>query len=193
MRSSEHRRHGRAALAAVCASALVACGVPPMGAPTTAAVQCSPAGEGLPPARFAELGALRRSVETGPLYSAVAAGRAPHCTVSAEGSQWQIDYRFAAAAALRVTRDVSIEYTDYAATVTWPAGPDAQALLARAEHAAFSPAGCGIDWKRPETRATDAVPPGRQRIWRGSACNCQARVVEDSAGRVLAFGLRSAC
>ncbi len=136
---------------------------------------------------------LRRSVEAGPLYTAVAAGRAPQCTVGAERSRWQIDYRFAADAALRVPRDGSIEYSDYAATVAWPSGPDAQALLARSERAAFAPAGCGIDGQHPETLATDAVLPGRQRIWRGSVCNCQARIVEDSAGRVLAFGLHSAC
>lgn len=182
-----------------CAAALVACGAPASKPPADALpavaidVACLPDSAALPPARAAELSTLRRSIETGPLYAAVAAGRAPQCSVSAEGSQWQIAYRFAADAALRVTLDGSIEYTDYTATVNWPAGEAAPTLLMRHERTAFAPAGCGIDWQAPEIRPTEATPPGRQRMWRGDTCNCQGRVVEDGTGRVRAVGWRSAC
>ncbi len=150
-------------------------------------LHCGAHGGALPAPRTAELAALRAAVEQGPLFAAVAAGRVPTCSASNDGSQWQLDYRFADDATLRVTRDTAIDYTDVTARMRLPLASDPRAVLQRAERASFAPDGCGIDWKTPaESSATTQV-------WRGDVCHCQARVQRDPAGGVIGLVLRSAC
>jgi hypothetical protein len=175
------------------AVALAACGsngqsrAVPVAAPAAAAMNCQSQLGDLPAARAAEFTALRMAVEQGPLFGALAFGAVPSCAMALDGSQWQLDYRFADNATLSVTRDTSIEYSDITAHVQWPAGTDPRPLLQSTERASFVPAGCGIDWQKPaELSATT-------QIWRGDLCQCQARVQRDAAGRVVTIGLRSAC
>jgi hypothetical protein len=96
-------------------------------------------------------------------------------------------WRFRDGAALRVERDAAIEYANQQARVGKSFRGDPIAVLKRAERTAFGKGGCGIDWRRPASAAAGTS------VFRGAACNCEARIGRDARGRVQTLALRSAC
>jgi hypothetical protein len=179
---------------------LTACAVPPSvlrsaAPPATPAVCTQTDAQAAPRETGATLAALRRSVETGPLYAAAAdaSGVAPMCRVHHDPDRTVLEYRFRDGAALRMERDARIEYTSQEAWLVRHLPEPAANVLTRAERAAFGVAGCGIDWQHPETRPADGNTGATDTIFRGTACNCQARVRRNVDGRVAELALRSTC
>jgi hypothetical protein len=135
---------------------------------------------------------LRKGVESGPLYAALA-GIAPVRTCRARqdpSGRSVVDYTFADGGQLHVERDERIEFTLQEARFASPRMIDAREILMRAERAAFAPDGCGIDWQRADTKEGGGV---REVIHRGDTCNCQARVRTDGRGLVVGLSFRSTC
>ena len=198
MRSSERRIPFRfVSLALFCAllSVPAACsGTPPAdhrpAAP--AAPECTPS----PSTAAADpqvLKELRTATEKSPLYLA-AAGRGPavSCQTASQGTSLTLAYRFQDGAAFTATRDSAIEYSSHEATFATPPDDAPAAILHRAERESFGSEGCGIDWK---SSAAEAATDGSSTalIFRGSVCNCQARIRSDARGRVIGLMLRSGC
>ena len=177
---------------------LAACSVPPAPSQTTATpsapVACVGADTAATPHDASALAALRRSVETGPLYAAaVAASAVVMCRVRLESGVMALEYQFRDAGWLHVKRDARIEYIEQEAHFASPPAEPPEALLARAEQAAFGVSGCGIDWRQPETLATEGNSGAKDTVFRGDVCNCQARIRRDAGGRVVGLALRSTC
>ena len=89
--------------------------------------------------------------------------------------------------------DLSLSESDVEVRFAIPPPEPVADVLVRAEQAAFGAAGCGINWKHPETRAAEGNPGTTESVFRGDTCNCQARVRRDAAGRVTGLALRSNC
>ena len=177
---------------------LAACSVPPAtsqaSAPPSAVVACVDADAAAAKYEVSELAALRRSVEAGPLYAAaVTASALVTCRVRHESGSMTLEYQFRDAGWLHVKRDARIEYTEQEAHFAAPPAEPPEALLARAERAAFGVDGCGIDWRQPETLATEGNSGAKDTVFRGDVCSCQARIRRDGGGRVVGLALRSTC
>ena len=178
---------------------LAACsGTPASNATTTA--ESSPASctvvEGKPsPQEAATAEALQRNIETSPLYTIPASttGLAA-CRVRYQpDGVIALEYQFRKGGWLHVKRDARIEYTEQNARFTLTSKEQPQAILARAERAAFGGNGCGIDWRQPETQPAEDDASITETVFRGDVCNCQARFRRDADGHVVGFMLRSAC
>lgn len=143
----------------------------------------------------AQASAWQLSVERGPLYAA-ATTTSP---VVACDFRWEVDgqitltYRLRDGGSLRALRNPAIEYTEQTARFSLPVADNPLALLARAERAAFGDSGCGINWQQADIQPADDERGVTETVYRGEACNCQARVRRDAAGRVRGLLLRSAC
>lgn len=157
------------------------------------APECVAEGAPTSPQQTELLGAVRRSVESGPLYAIGSRAGAPTCRVRQDDTAIRLEYAFRDGTTLRVTRNPQIEYTDQELRPASALGEDAVAVLTRAEQAAFGDKGCGINWRQPETAPATRDGSGTERIYRGDTCNCQARTRTDASGRVLMLSLRSTC
>jgi hypothetical protein len=129
---------------------------------------------------------LRRTVEAGPLYTIPAAGGVANCRGNVDEGVISLEYNFQGGGWLRVKRDPSIEYNDQEARFGSPLTEDPNAVLKRAELAAFGADGCGINWEEPEKGPEET-------IFRGDTCNCQARIRHNAAGQAIGLTLRSTC
>jgi hypothetical protein len=177
------------ALLAACMSAELRPGPVPAGG-VTCADQTATATE----AERNDERAWRESVERSPLFSAAAGAGVERCTIArqAEG-RTTLDYRFRGGNALQVSRDPAIEWLEQTARFAQPPAQPPMALLADAERSAYGSSGCGIDWSDPETRPAAGRPAGTESVYRGVACNCQAIVRRDAAGKATTLTLKSAC
>jgi hypothetical protein len=174
---------------------LAACSAAPVGgrgAQSTAAGCATDAG--LSP-QDAEAGAsLQRTVEAGPLYEAIAGKAAlASCRIGNDSGAATLEYKFSDSGWMRVTRDARIEYTSHEVRFGSAYADSPLDVLRRAEQAAFGTDGCAIDWRRPERSPAADDATATETIYRGSVCNCQARVRGDSAGRTVGLVFRSAC
>jgi hypothetical protein len=133
-------------------------------------------------------GELRRAVERGALYRAMAASSPPvSCLVEQADARTVLAWRFRDGATLRVEREAAIEYTNQEARVGSSFSGNGKRILERTERAVFGEAGCGIDWRRPASAAA------HESVFSGDVCNCEARIGRDARGRVRALAFRSAC
>ena len=94
---------------------------------------------------------------------------------------------------MRVTRDARIEYSSHEVRFGSASPDNPLEVLTRAERAAFGTDGCGVDWKQSERSPAADDSTATETIYRGSVCNCQARVRADSAGRTVGLVFRSTC
>lgn len=137
---------------------------------------------------------LRRATESGPLFRAVSgSAAATSCTVTTDAESVTLEYRFRDGGSFRATRDPSIEYTELIARFASPPAESPIDIMRRVERAAFSPDGCGIDWKASAEQRPGDDPGATERVYRGDTCNCQAIVRADTATRVVGLTFRSAC
>jgi hypothetical protein len=177
---------------------LVACSTSPRAtqeAARSAAPVCAIAGEGTLSAEARDtVATFERSVESAPFFAA-SSSRSPvaSCRAGIDAGMASLDYQFADGGWLRAKRNPAIEYSDVEVHFAAPPADDPLAILARAERAAFGEQGCGIDWKEAETTPASEPAGAVDTIYRGDACNCQARVRSDASGRVVGLILRSAC
>jgi hypothetical protein len=186
------------ALAAGLLAMLAACGSAPALSGVEESSACKPAGRALGGGSLEAADDLWRTSRAGPLFGATIAPYGDGtCTVGRiEGSQGRavaIDFSAPVGNRLHVERDEGDERRRTLlaeATFAVPLSGDPLSLLQRAEHAAYGMDGCGIDWARPEQRADGDVA---ETLYRGTRCNCQARVRRDGAGAVRGLALRGAC
>lgn len=137
---------------------------------------------------------MRRAVEAGPLYVLLAStSPLASCRITAESTSLTLDYQFHDGGSLRAERDSSIEFSSQDVRFGSPRTDDPVAVLTSAERAAFDSGGCGIDWRKATQQSASDDAAGTEDVYRGDACNCQARVRRDTAGRVTGLVLRSAC
>ncbi len=131
---------------------------------------------------------FKRSMESSPL--AWRLGRPVSCEARADGSAIHLTYASPTGARLEAHRDPAIEFTEQRLSEKGMSTPVAVALLQRTERWAFGDKGCSIAWThRAESEAT---PGGREIVYRGHDCNCQARVLYVGHA-VTAVIFRSAC
>lgn len=204
MRSSERasRCAWRLRSASACLSAvlLVACGAasvsissPPAAAPSPRAT-CAEARTDAEPVDSTRLLALRRSVESGPLYAAAgSASRLAACRVDQSLGTITLQYDFTDGSRVRATHDPRIEYSEQVVRLVASIGVPAIEALQRAERAAFGAEGCGIDWRRNEARTAPAEAGATDAVFSGEVCNCQGRIRSDASGRVIELAFKSAC
>jgi hypothetical protein len=141
-----------------------------------------------------DVAALLTAVENGPLY-ALLAGSSPaavSCNATVDDGRIVLEFGFGPAGTLRMTADPRIEYTDQEARLAAPPTEDPVEILKRIERSAF-PEGCGVDWTAPEAQTGRDAVIAHEEVFRGTTCNCQARVGETASGRVASLGFRSAC
>ncbi len=184
---------------AVCGIALLtACAAtsgPVANTPAVAVRSACAVVEGKPSSQDdAAAAALRRSVETTPLYTIPAARGLVACRVRYRpAGEIVLEYTFRGHAWLRVTRNERIEYTEQIARFALPPGERPEVILARAEHEAFGDNGCGIDWRKPESQPLQSEGIARETVFHGETCNCQARIRRSADGQTVKLILRSAC
>ena len=161
--------------------------------PATAFAECSAASSVVPAAQRKAFRQFLAQTQSGPFYRELAgkAGKAEACAVSRDGDNLKLAYTFADQGHLDATLNPAIEFAEQRATMRSITEQRALALLHDAEKHAYGADGCGIEWKGPEKEATDA-PGSSAVVYRGDACNCQAREVFEG-GRITAIVLRSAC
>jgi hypothetical protein len=139
-------------------------------------------------------GELQRSVESGALFGAAAAGTGvQNCSVWHAGRSVELLYRFRSGGQFTAKRDPAIELTEQRAKLALPMAEDALDVLGRAERQGFGEQGCGIDWAHPDTKAAKNEPGATDTVWHGETCNCQARARRDALGTVIELALTSAC
>lgn len=136
---------------------------------------------------------LRRSVEAGPLYAIANATGLSTCRATFASGMMELEYGFRDGASLSVKRDESIEYGEQQVRFASPPAEDPVVVLTRAERAMFGADGCSIDWRQSETQRTDDGSGQVETVFRGEACNCQARIRRNVSGDVVGLALRSAC
>jgi hypothetical protein len=185
----------RLAGAAGLLAGLAACGTAPALSGVQGSNACATAGRPLGGGSLDAADDLWRSSRAGPLFGATIAPYGDGtCTVGriegSEGKAVAIDFSAPVGNRLHVERDERLEASVAEATFAVPLAGDPLALLQRAEHASYGVDGCGIDWAHPEQRRDgDAA----EAVYRGTSCNCQARVRRDGAGVVRSLVLKSTC
>ena len=177
-----------------------ACSVPnpPASAPTpatlSAGITCVDTDAKSQPVDSTLLSALQRSVEIGPLYATASAGSGvAACRIEHRSGAITLRYDFMNGGRVQGTRDARIEYSEQVARLVSPPAGSAVELLARAERMAFGVNGCGMDWRQPETRTTQAEVGATDTVFRGEVCNCQGRIRTNASGGVVELAFKSAC
>ena len=133
---------------------------------------------------------FKRSVESSPLARRL--GRPVSCDARADGGAIRLTYESPTGAKLEAHRDPAIEFTEQRLSEKGMSRQAAVALLQRTERWAFGDKGCAIAWKKRPAIEPDPTRGTRELVYRGDACNCQARLVY--AGNVLTgLVFRSAC
>ncbi len=156
---------------------------------------CSPPGvAGMPASSQKQVREFQQRVEAGPFYKKVLQqlGGPQSCNVKLDGDNIRLWYVFRDDARLDAQISSTIESSEQRASFRGLSGKEALALLKKGELDSFGRDGCGIDWNRPEDQAMGGPPGSRATVFRGDACNCQARIVYQGTS-VVALVLRSAC
>lgn len=202
MRSSEWNsrgRHGRlACLAPWALFALGACvGTTTQtstSSPPLSISDCVRVGEAASAQQIADAAALRAATERGPLFATLkAASLMQACRVRFEPGAVEIDWRMTDGGWLRLVRDSRIELYEQEVGLAMPLSAEPTAWLQRAAVAAFGEGACGIDWHASETEQLADDPLVTEQVFRGNACNCQARLRRDRTNQVIGALLRRAC
>lgn len=136
-----------------------------------------------------ETRSLQRHVTGGPLYKALAkqAGKAFSCDAQVEESKTTLTYKFRNHFELRAQVNASIEASEQRVTGQITIARAIQ-LLKSAEQSEYK--GCGIDWEH--TAETTPTRDGKEDVYRGGSCNCQARITSRDH-YAIQLVLRSAC
>ena len=137
---------------------------------------------------------LRHRIEAGPLYRALEQRLGPprSCARSVQGGGLRFTYEFPQKGALLAQIDPRTEFSEQRINIQGLDDAEAKSLLQAAETNAFGATGCGLNWERPVTEEAGTFGGSSEVVYRGDACNCQARVGYDDE-KVIGLALRSAC
>lgn len=202
MRSFELSRDGRrwrfAVPALFALAALPACvgaaSQTATASPASAGSECAGTGAAASAPQIADAAALRVATERGPLFATLQAPSSVQaCRVRVEPGTVEIDWRMHDGGWLRVARDSRVELYEQVARLAVPLSEEPTAWLRRATVAAFGDGACGIDWRTSDTDPATDDRTATEQVFRGDACNCQARVRRDASQRVVGALLRRTC
>ena len=101
-------------------------------------------------------------------------------------------YEFPRNGTLVAQTDPRIEFSEQRVNLQGLDEDQAKSLLQAAEANAFGATGCGLDWEHHSTEEPGTFGGSQEVVYRGDACNCQARVLYDDE-KVIGLVLRSAC
>ena len=155
---------------------------------------CARVGESASAQQVADAAELRAATERGPLFATLkATSSIQACRVRFEPGAVEIDWRTTDGGWLRVVRDSRIELYEQEVRLAAPLSDEPTAWLQRAAVAAFGEGACGIDWHASDTEQPADDPLVTEQVFRGNACNCQARLRRDGTKQVVGALLRRAC
>jgi hypothetical protein len=128
---------------------------------------------------------LQGNVTAGPFYKALVmqTGKPLSCHAEVDGAKVTLTYAFKNHMELRAQVDPAIELNEQRIMTRMPVAK-AITLLKAAEQQAYK--GCGIAWDRPAEKSE------RETVYRGTTCNCQARVTT-RGNYAVTLVLKSAC
>jgi hypothetical protein len=137
---------------------------------------------------------LQQHIEAGPFYKKMLQqlGKPQSCSVRQEGDAIALSYSFLKDGRLDAQVDAAIESSMLQATLPGLSREKALALLKKGESDSYAKDGCGIDWKKSEDQSMDSPAGAHATVFRGEACNCQARIIYQGDS-VVALVLSSAC
>ena len=137
---------------------------------------------------------LRHRIEAGPLYHALEQRLGPprSCARSVQAGALRLAYEFPRNGTLVAQIDPRIELSEQRVYLQGLEDAEAKSLLQAAETNAFGATGCGLNWEQPITEEPGSFGGSSETVYRGDACNCQARVVYDGE-KVIGLVIRSAC
>ena len=104
----------------------------------------------------------------------------------------RITYEFPHNGTLVAQTDPRIEFSEQRVSMQGLDEDEARSLLRAAEANAFGATGCGLDWEHHITEEPGTFGGSQEVVYRGDACNCQARVLYDDE-KVIGLVLRSTC
>ena len=157
--------------------ALASLSLNPMQAQAT---RCSLSGlAGAPPASQKQVREFQQRVEAGPIYKELLLrlGEPERCAAKLNGENTALSYAFRNEA---ISMPASVPVSNIlSSTPNFEASMEtkARALLQQSERDAFGQDGCGIDWNRPESESKGEHSSSRAVVFRGTSCNCQARIL----------------
>ncbi len=146
----------------------------------SSAGQCLPRDRAaLTKSRQEQIRDIQQRVTIGPFYQELLHkfGTPKHCELKTDGDTITISYTFRNHGRLKARVSPSIEYAEQRADLPGLSSERARSLLKAAEEDSFHPAGCGMDWSKPEVVATEKPPGSHAVVFRGDSCNCQGRVL----------------
>ncbi len=172
----------------LCLASALACAQQP-------AQSCAPiAGQVVPAARQKQLHDFQNSVESGAFYQELVRRRGlpQSCNSGVDGETLSLTYAFRGGAQLEAQSNASIEFSEQRMQVSGLNKQSALNLLKAAEHSLYGEEGCGIQWERPTTEPNPQHPTSHDVVYRGSTCNCQARMLYQRK-TIIALAVRGAC
>ncbi|HUI83689.1 MAG TPA: hypothetical protein VL240_05670 [Candidatus Binatia bacterium] len=155
---------------------------------------CRPTGQAIPAASRKQFAALQKRIEKGVFYRELIGRLGPpqSCNERLEGDTLALTWAFRGNARLEARIDTSLEFSEQRMQLSRLTGERALALLKAAEKDLYGDDGCGIRWKKPVSEKDASHPASWERIYRGTTCNCQARVTYRQKS-IVALLMRSAC
>jgi len=138
--------------------------------------------------------ALQKSTNAGPFYKELLRryGKPISCTLEVDSGKTRLTYAFRGPAQLVMQVDPEIELSEERMQVRRMDGKKAMELLKAAEKDSYPPDGCGIAWNRPAEETPGTSPGSREAVYRGTDCNCQARVAFQN-NYAVSLVVKSAC
>jgi len=148
----------------------------------------------VPSAVELDIPSFQQRVKAGLFYKALLSdfGKPTTCSLEVQDTSLQLTYAFHDRAQLTVGSDRSIEFNEQRLQVRRMETKKAMELLKKAEREMYQPNGCGIVWDHPSEESFDAPTGSRETVYRGTSCNCQARLTSQSKYAV-SLVLQSAC
>jgi hypothetical protein len=148
---------------------------------------------GAPAERRNNIRAFQQALTSAAFYKELShRGRPLSCEMGLDEGIIRLSYAFRGKASLEAQVNLGSESIEIRMQVQSIGVNRAMALLKKAEKDAFGQNGCGIAWDHPAEELPGEKAGSREVVYRGDACNCQARLVY--AGKsVVALILRSAC
>jgi len=133
----------------------------------------------LPADAQAQVQQLQQTVEAGPFYQKLLQrfGKPETCRAKTEGTSVALSYVFAHDAKLEAKIDSAIEYSEQRVDFNGLDRKAALELLKKGAADAFGDHGCGVEWGKPAEEPVADQPEAHANVYRGSSCNCQARMI----------------
>src|SRR5579864_9707315 len=141
-----------------------------------------------------EIRNLQERLKAGPFYRELLLqfGKPVSCSLELDDGRIGLTYVFRGRMQFVARIDRKIEFSEQRVQVRRMETTKAIALLKEAERDAYRPNGCGIAWDHAAEESSAGPAGSREAVYRGTTCNCQARVTYQN-NYAVSLVLRSAC